>query len=772
MDENKTVDNFEMTVPDTLRHYVLVPCADAVVFPGHLLSFGVDDESAVRALLNVVESDSEAFFTYCPDGNPDDFARVGTVAKVKQLIKNSHGGLSVIALGIMRMEVGEVLATEPMYEVTLNPFSVVRDDETLLIAAKNAVRESLEKAARVAPKKYGKEFRLYDLDEFVGDAAGVFYDSGEERQKLLELSSRYAQLEDICVHIEKICEIAALKKNIEVKVRRSIEENQHDYYLREQIKVIHKELGDDVDEADDYRERIANKSMPSYVREKAEKELSRMSKMSPMSPESAVSRSYLDLILELPWGEETETPIDIARAREILDEDHYGLEKVKRRIIEYLAVCSLKKDMKAPILCFVGPPGVGKTSIVKSVARAAGREFVSVSLGGVRDEAEIRGHRRTYIGSLPGRIISGVRDAGVRNPVFLLDEIDKMSADFRGDPSSALLEVLDGNQNDKFKDHYLEMPFDLSRVMFITTANSVETIDPPLLDRMEVIELTGYTYNEKLRIAKKYLLPKQCAANGVPENRIAISDEAIIRMITRYTRESGVRNLEREIGGVVRKVAVGLAEKASKKKHNITEKNLAEYLGKEKYGEEVCDGQDTVGAVTGLAWTQYGGTTLDVEVEVLPSGKGDVRLTGNLGDVMKESAMTAASLVRARADDFGIDFKLFTDCDIHVHVPEGATPKDGPSAGITMATAMASALSGRRVAADVAMTGEITLRGKVLPIGGLKEKSLAALRYGKKRIIIPKENEKDFDEIPAEVKENMTVIPVSTIDEVFAAALL
>lgn len=772
MDENKTVDNFDMIMPDTPKHYVVIPCADVVVFPGHLLSFGVDDEGAVRALMNVVESDSEAFFAYCPEGDPDGFARVGTLAKVKQLIKNSHGGLSVIALGIMRMKVKTIIASDPMYEVSLNPFPLKHDDEMLVIAAKNAVRESLEKAARVAPKKFGKEFRLYDLDEFVGEAATVFYDSAEERQSLLEIPSRYGQLEDVCAHIEKICEIAALKKNIEVKVRRSIEENQHDYYLREQIKVIHKELGDDVDETDDYRERIANKSMPSYVREKAEKELSRMSKMSPMSPESAVSRSYLDLILELPWAEETETPIDIARAREILDEDHYGLEKVKQRIIEYLAVCSLKKDMKAPILCFVGPPGVGKTSIVRSVARAAGREFVSVSLGGVRDEAEIRGHRRTYIGSLPGRIISGVRDAGVRNPVFLLDEIDKMSADFRGDPSSALLEVLDGNQNDKFKDHYLEMPFDLSRVMFITTANSVETIDPPLLDRMEVIELTGYTYTEKLRIAKKYLLPKQCAANGVPEARVSVSDEAIIRIITRYTRESGVRNLERELGGIVRKIAVRTLDNGGRKKYSVTEKNLTEYLGKEKFDEEVCDGKDAVGAVTGLAWTQYGGTTLDVEVEVLPAGKGEIKLTGNLGDVMKESAMTAASLVRARSGEFGVDPRLFTDCDIHIHVPEGATPKDGPSAGITMATAIASALSGKAVAADVAMTGEITLRGKVLPIGGLKEKSLAALRYGKKRIIIPKENEKDLDEIPAEVKENMTIIPVSTIDEVFAAALL
>lgn len=772
MDENKIVENYESVMPNADKRFILVPCDGAVVFPGHLLSFNINAEGAVRALMQAVETNREVFFSYCGgEPSPDTVSRVGTLARIKQLIKNSRGGLSVIALGLTRMEIGAYISTSPLFEVTLAPFPEKQDDPIMLIAVKNAVRAALDRSSHISPKLLEKEPSLDDLDDFVGEMAAAYYDSDEERQALLELPSRYEQLHNILFHIERQCELASLQKDIEVKVRKSIDKSQHEYYLREQIKVLHRELGDDEDELESYRSRLADKKLPDYAREKAEKEIAKMSRMSPTSPESAVSRGYLDLILELPWEEETEEKNDLSDVRRILDEDHYGLEKVKRRIVEYLAVCALKKDMKAPILCFVGPPGVGKTSIVRSIARAAGRRLVTMSLGGVRDEAEIRGHRRTYIGSLPGRIISGMRDAGVRNPVFLLDEIDKMSSDFRGDPSSALLEVLDANQNDKFKDHYLEMPYDLSHVMFVTTANSVDTIDPPLLDRMEVIELTGYTFNEKLEIAKKYLVPKQCEANGVPAAKVSFTDEALVRIAQRYTRESGVRNLEREIGSVIRKIAVAVAEGKKKRVYKITADSLPDYLGKEKFSESESSSADAVGEVTGLAWTSAGGTTLDVEVAVLPGGKGEVKLTGNLGDVMKESAMTAMSLVRSRAESLGIDPAVFGDCDVHIHVPEGATPKDGPSAGITLATAIASALSGRPAAGDAAMTGEVTLRGKVLAIGGLKEKSLAALRSGKKRLIIPRENEKDMDEIPAEVKEHVTVLPVSTVDEVFALAL-
>lgn len=772
MDENKIVENYESVMPNADKRFILVPCDGAVVFPGHLLSFNINAEGAVRALMQAVETNREVFFSYCGgEPSPDTVSRVGTLARIKQLIKNSRGGLSVIALGLTRMEIGAYISTSPLFEVTLAPFPEKQDDHIMLIAVKNAVRAALDRSSHISPKLLEKEPSLDDLDDFVGEMAAAYYDSDEERQALLELPSRYEQLHNILFHIERQCELASLQKDIEIKVRKSIDKSQHEYYLREQIKVLHRELGDDEDELESYRSRLAEKKLPDYAREKAEKEIAKMSRMSPTSPESAVSRGYIDLILELPWEEETEEKNDLSDVRRILDEDHYGLEKVKRRIVEYLAVCSLKKDMKAPILCFVGPPGVGKTSIVRSIARAAGRKLVTMSLGGVRDEAEIRGHRRTYIGSLPGRIISGMRDAGVRNPVFLLDEIDKMSSDFRGDPSSALLEVLDANQNDKFKDHYLEMPYDLSHVMFVTTANSVDTIDPPLLDRMEVIELTGYTFNEKLEIAKKYLVPKQCEANGVPAAKVSFTDEALVRIAQRYTRESGVRNLEREIGSVIRKIAVAVAEGKKKRVYKITADSLPDYLGKEKFSESESSSADAVGEVTGLAWTSAGGATLDVEVAVLPGGKGEVKLTGNLGDVMKESAMTAMSLVRSRAESLGIDPAVFGDCDVHVHVPEGATPKDGPSAGITLATAIASALSGRPAAGDAAMTGEVTLRGKVLAIGGLKEKSLAALRSGKKRLIIPRENEKDMDEIPAEVKEHVTVLPVSTVDEVFALAL-
>ena len=497
-----------------------------------------------------------------------------------------------------------------------------------------------------------------------------------------------------------------------------------------------------------------------------------MSKMAPNSPEAGVIRTYLEWVLDLPWNEASRDEIDLARAEKVLDEDHYGLEKVKERIIEYLAVHKLSGNLKGAILCFVGPPGVGKTSIVTSIARAANRKLVQMSLGGVRDEAEIRGHRRTYIGAMPGRILSGMKTAGVNNPVFLLDEIDKMSSDFRGDPASAMLEVLDPNQNYAFKDHYLEIPYDLSKTMFVCTANTLDTIPTPLLDRMEVIQLSGYTYNEKKEIAKRYLFPKQLEANGMKKKSVSITDDALMKVITDYTRESGVRNLERELASAIRKTAVEeVKSKRKTAKFEITADNLEKYLGAPKYRPDCERKEDAVGLVTGLAWTSVGGVTLDVEVALIAGGKGEITLTGNMGDVMKESARIALSLVRSRAGKYGIDPKKFTEYDVHIHIPEGATPKDGPSAGVTLSTAIFSAFTGKKIRHDVAMTGEITLLGNVLAIGGLKEKSLAAMRHGVKTLIIPEENAKDVDEIPAEVKDSLTIKRVKTIDEVLSLAV-
>ncbi len=571
-------------------------------------------------------------------------------------------------------------------------------------------------------------------------------------------------------------EIRSLEKTITAKVRQNIDKNQKEYYLREQIRAIKTELGEDADEIDALREKLAamKEVLPEAAYDKINKEISRLEKMSPSTPEATVSRSYIDLVLDLPWAKSTTDTLSLAEARKVLNEDHFGLEKVKERILEYLAVYKLTGNLKSPVLCFVGPPGVGKTSIVRSIARAAGKKFVSMSLGGIRDEAEIRGHRRTYVAALPGRIIEGLRNAGVNNPVFLLDEIDKMTADMHGDPASALLEVLDPNQNYGFKDNYLDMPFDLSKVMFVTTANSLDPIQPALLDRLEVIELSGYTYEEKLQIAKRYLRPKEIEANGLKDIKIEMSDAVTMNVISNYTRESGVRNLEREIATVMRKIALKVVEqKQPPSVFKVTKKEIAEFLGAPKYKDGGAVAEiDEVGAANGLAWTSVGGVTLNIEAAIIPDGKGDVKLTGSLGDVMKESCMTALTLVRARADKFGVDRDMFVKNDVHLHFPEGATPKDGPSAGITIATALMSVFSGKRVAHDVAMTGEVTLRGKVLAIGGLKEKSLAAFRAGFKRLIIPRENEKDLVDVPDEVKNKLEIILVDNIDEVYAAALL
>ena len=575
-------------------------------------------------------------------------------------------------------------------------------------------------------------------------------------------------------HIDELLageiEIAKTQKEISEKVKSGIEKNQREYYLREELKAIHEELGDDTDELDELKRRILDKKMPTEVEEKALKELARMDKMNPSSPDYTVLGGYLDWLLDLPYNEETKDETDLKSAEKILDEDHYGLEKVKRRITEYLAVLKLTGKVGGSILCLYGPPGVGKTSVAKSVARALNRKFVRMSLGGVKDEAEIRGHRKTYVGAIPGRIIYAMKEAGTVNPVILLDEIDKLSSDLRGDPASALLEVLDPEQNSTFRDRYLEVPYDLSKVLFITTANTLDTVPAPLLDRMEVIELGGYTRNEKFEIAKRYLIPKEKEKNGISSYTVNFTEDGIYELIDGYTKEAGVRNLEREIGGVCRKIATKIAEGVRRKRFIVDTAEVKNLLGAERFSATDELRGDEIGAATGLAWTSVGGVTLTIEVALM-KGKGALMLTGKLGEVMQESAKIACSYVRLHTAELGIDPTVFENTDIHIHVPEGATPKDGPSAGITITTAVISAFTGRKVRGDVAMTGEVTLRGKVLPIGGLKEKSLAAFRLGIRNIIIPKGNVKDLEEIPENIRAELTFNPVENMNEVCAIAL-
>ena len=769
------------SVAAQLPTYKMIALRGVVVFPGQTVHFEIGRDKSMAALERAAAEREKIFLVAQKDkevANPSekDIYRVGVLARIQQIIKLPNDTARVLVTGLERMTIGEYVSYSPYFEVTLAPFEVKPDNADDVAAIKKAVMDQIEEFSgfdHKIPKENIALISSQDSEKAVAAAASSIFDSDADKQDLLETNSLYGQLEKIYARLVNLCEIFAAEKRIAARVRESVDKNQKEYYLREQIKAIHAELGDDEEEIETFRQKAAEKNLPDYAVEKLEKELARMSKMAPTSPEAGVIRTYVEWMLDLPWSESTSDPIDLDKAEEVLDEDHYGLEKVKERIIEYLAVHSLSGNLKGAVLCFVGPPGVGKTSIVSSIARAAGRKLVQMSLGGVRDEAEIRGHRRTYIGAMPGRILSGMKTAGVNNPVFLLDEIDKMSSDFRGDPASAMLEVLDPNQNNAFKDHYLEMPYDLSKTMFVCTANTLDTIPAPLLDRMEVIELSGYTYEEKLQIAKRYLFPKQLEANGMKAGSVTIPDDVMNEIIAGYTRESGVRNLEREIATVIRKLAVkAVKNKNEKSSFTVTHDDLAVYLGPAKYKNNVKNELDSVGLATGLAWTSVGGVTLNIEVALIPGGKGEITLTGNMGDVMKESARIALSLVRSRADRYSIPKEKFTENDIHVHIPEGATPKDGPSAGITLATAMLSALSSKKVSRDVAMTGEITLLGRVLAIGGLKEKSLAAFRSGVKTLIIPKENEKDVSDIPNEVKDHVEIKLVSEIDEVFALAIV
>lgn len=766
-------------IPPQEPSYKMIALRVPVVFPGQTAHFDLSRDKSMLAI-EKANSAKELIFLATQKSpavenpQPKDIYGIGVLAKIQQIIKLPNDTARVLVTATQRVKIEDYVSSSPYFEVRVSSLPAVVHEGQELSGLRRAVKEQLSiytKLEHKIPKENLAGLQSDNAEKFMATAAQYLFDKDEQRQELLEKPTFNEQLEFVYLRLIAVCEIMTIEKKIAIKVRESVDKNQKEYYLREQIKAIHDELGDGEEERDTFLKRAEEKKLPAHAMEKLKKELNRMDKMSQTSPEAGVIRTYLETLVDLPWNEADKENPDLANAQAILDEDHYGLQKVKERIVEYLAVHKLNGSLKAPILCFVGPPGVGKTSVVTSIARAAGRKLVQMSLGGVRDEAEIRGHRRTYVGAMPGRILSGMRNAGVINPVFLLDEIDKMSSDFRGDPASAMLEVLDPNQNNQFKDHYLEIPYDLSKTMFVATANTVDSIPAPLLDRMELIELTGYTYEEKLQIARRYLLPKQITANGMTAENVTIADEVLSAIAARYTRESGVRNLEREIGTVIRKLAVKVVMSGGKENHfNVTLSDLDEYLGVPKFKEDKKSAKSEVGRATGLAWTRVGGVTLPIEVALIEGGKGEITLTGNMGDVMKESARTALSLVRSRAEAYGIAQEKFKEYDIHIHIPEGATPKDGPSAGITLSTALLSALSGRAVKSSVAMTGEVTLLGDVLAIGGLKEKSLAAFRHGVKTLIIPLENEKDIADIPDEVKKNVKIVLTDTVDEVFAVA--
>lgn len=766
----------------SIRYYdeiPVVPMRGRVIFPDTVVSFDAGRLISLTAVKRAADGDMQLLVCVQPEPEKDeitadDICTVGTVVKIKQITRLPSDSVRILAEGLCRVRVRRFSFDECFF-AEADEIKPVHGDPTLEEAyfrtAKDIMRDITSTESRISKDSVARLDRCGDPDEYVNVAANSLPLRDEVKQKILEcenVTERLRMLER-CLNDE--LEIMRLARKINNAVRQNIDKNQREYYLREQLKAIHAELGDDEDEREELANKIKEKGMPQEIEEKALKEIARMDKMSSSSPEYTVIRNYLDWLIDLPWKEETEDTENLADAVKILNEDHYGLEKIKERITEYLAVLKLTGNLKAPILCFVGPPGVGKTSIATSVARSLGRKFVRMSLGGVKDEAEIRGHRRTYVGAMPGRIIYGLKNAGSINPVFLLDEIDKLSSDMRGDPASALLEVLDPAQNNTFRDRYLEVPYDLSKVLFITTANSVETIPSPLLDRMELIEISGYTEEEKLQIARRYLIPKRLEANGLKEGDVTFTEGALRAMIEGYTREAGVRTLERTIDAVCRKIAVKVAEGA-KSKRKVTAESLHALLGPARFRQDSdTPRRDEVGAATGLAWTAVGGTTLTIEVSAM-HGKGDIQLTGKLGDVMKESARAAISYIRSNSRSYGIDDSAFDTTDIHIHVPEGATPKDGPSAGITMATAILSAFTGKPVRGDIAMTGEITLRGNVLPIGGLKEKALAAYRTGVKNVIIPEDNQKDLEEIPRNVREKIHFIPVNNVGAVFHNAIV
>jgi ATP-dependent Lon protease len=758
----------------------VLPLRDIVVFPHMIVPLFVGREKSVRALEAVMKDDKQILLVAQKnagqdDPGADDLFQIGTISTVLQLLKLPDGTVKVLVEGGRRARVAGYKETSPYFEAFVEKIEEApvegRETEALARTVVAQFEQYIKLNKKIAPEVLVSVNQIEDASKLADTIASHLGLKIPEKQELLELPSVAARLEKVFAHMEGEIGVLQVEKRIRSRVKRQMEKTQREYYLNEQLKAIQKELGEGEDGKDEIAEieaKIKATKFSKEAREKALAEVKKLRSMSPMSAEATVVRNYLDWMLSIPWKKQSRVRKDIVAAEKVLDADHYGLEKVKERIIEYLAVQSRSPKIRGPILCLVGPPGVGKTSLGKSIAKATGRNFVRMSLGGVRDEAEVRGHRRTYIGSMPGKVIQGMKKAKTSNPLFLLDEIDKLGADWRGDPSSALLEVLDPEQNSTFADHYLEVDYDLSDVMFVTTANSLR-MPQPLLDRMEIIRIPGYTEDEKIEIAKRHLIAKVSEANGLKEGEWTLADGAIRDLIRYYTREAGVRNLEREIAGLARKAVKEIVSKKAKKVA-ITPKNLEKFAGVRKFRYGEAEAEDMVGVVTGLAWTEVGGEILTIESVLLP-GKGNVKQTGKLGDVMQESVSAAMSYVRSRSTSFGIKPTLFEKRDLHVHVPEGATPKDGPSAGIAMATSIVSVLTGIPVRRDVAMTGEITLRGRVLPIGGLKEKLLAAMRAGIKTVFIPKENEKDLADIPDSVKKGLDINPVSHVDEVIMRAL-
>ncbi|NMO95288.1 endopeptidase La [Paenibacillus lemnae] len=764
------------------RRFPLLPLRGLLVYPSMVLHLDVGREKSVKALEKAMVEDNLILLCSQSEVNieeptQDDIFRIGTVANVRQMLKLPNGTIRVLVEGMERAEIIEYTDNEDFYEVIARELPEEESDNSEIAALMRTVLGQFENYINLSKKVTPETLAaVSDIDE-PGRLADVITShlslKIKDKQEILETIDVHKRLEKLLDILNNEREVLELERKINQRVKKQMEKTQKEYYLREQMKAIQKELGDKegrAGEVEELRTQLQDLELPEPVREKVEKEIDRLEKMPASSAEGGVIRNYVDWLLTLPWTVETEDDLDIKKAEQILDEDHYGLDKPKERVLEYLAVQKLVKKLKGPILCLVGPPGVGKTSLARSIARSLERKFVRISLGGVRDEAEIRGHRRTYVGAMPGRIVQGMKTAGSRNPVFLLDEIDKMASDFRGDPASALLEVLDPEQNNTFSDHFIEVPFDLSQVMFVTTANALHNIPRPLLDRMEVLYIPGYTELEKLQIAARYLLPKQKRDHGLEPEQLELEEPALLRVIREYTRESGVRNLEQQIAALCRKSAKQIVTDELNV-ITIAEEDVKDYLGVPKFRYGMAELEDQIGSVTGLAWTEVGGDTLTVEVTVVP-GSGKLTLTGKLGDVMKESAQAAFSYTRSKAEVLGIQNDFHEKLDVHIHVPEGAIPKDGPSAGITIATALISALTKRHVAREVAMTGEITLRGRVLPIGGLKEKSLAAHRAGYKKILLPKDNERDLRDIPDSVKNDVEFIPVSHMDQVLQHALV
>ncbi len=753
------------------------------ILPGMVQHFDISREKSIRAIETAMMGNQKVYLV--TQRHPEqetpavaDLYQMGTISQIKQLVKMPGGIIRVMVEGEKRAALLTLFEEGPYLEAEVEeaPMQEEQLTDTVKEAMSRIVKEKLEEFGNANPKAVkdfiGSLLVITDLEQLLTQTANEFPWDFAVKQEMLECDYWSHLYDRIVYYLMRELEILMIKRDYQGKVKEHIDKNQRDYILREELKVIREELGDDsgTEDADGYMEQLEKLNADKETKEKIKKEIQRFKGMPGGSQEANVLRTYIETVLEMPWKKVSRDNQDIIHAKEILEEDHYGLEKVKDRVLEFLAVRALTKKGTSPILCLVGPPGTGKTSIARSVARALGKKYVRISLGGIHDEAEIRGHRKTYVGAMPGRIADAMRQAGVSNPLMLLDEIDKVSADYRGDVSSALLEVLDGEQNVKFRDHYLEIPLDLSGVLFIATANDASTIPRPLLDRMEVIEVSSYTENEKFHIAKKYLIPKQLGRNGLTEEMLSFSDKALEKIIHNYTREAGVRNLERRIGEICRKAAREFLEKKKKTVH-ITEGNLQKYLGKEKITFENANEEDEVGIVRGLAWTSVGGDTLQIEVNVMP-GDGKLQMTGQMGDVMKESAQIALTYVRSVADRYGVESRYFKEHDLHLHIPEGAVPKDGPSAGITMATAMLSAVTGKKVCASVAMTGEITLRGRVLPIGGLKEKTLAARMAHMKKVLVPDKNRPDMAEISKEITKGMEIVFVKTMDDVVREAFV